>query len=710
MSGRIRGMAMNSRRDFLRDELELLSSMRFAISLLCLLAIASVIGTVISQGQPYPNYVNQFGPFWAEIFRALGLFNVYGAWWFLLILGFLVVSTSLCVIRNTPRIVTDIRSWKDHVRERSLHAFHHKAEFGTDQARTDVARRLSQHIGHQGFRLVIREHEGATLIAARAGMANKLGYVLAHVAIVVICLGGLLDSNLIIRLQMALLGKSPVMDNPLIDSIGPEHRLSLANPTFRGNAFVPEGGEVSTAILDVNDGSLIQDLPFSIQLKKFRVEYYSTGMPRLFASDIVVIDHATGKRIPAIVKVNQPLVYRGISIYQSGFDDGGSKLKVTAFPMQGSGGATFGLNGEVGTAVRPSQALHAPYTVEFTDFRPINVENIANAQAKPGSGALPRNSLPAALNRQLGSGARPGEAKDLRNIGPSFQYKVRDVSGQANEYKNYMLPVQLDGESVFLSGMRDTPDGPFHYLRIPAGADGTVNQWMMLRAALFNPEFRAEAASRFARAAMPNESPTQTQDQLMQSAARTLAIFAGVASDQAGNGSPGGFQAVAEFVAHTLPQAAQDKAAELMVRVLEGTAWQLWQIARAQAGQPPAAVTPENSRFVRSALNALSDNFYYGAPVYLRLDAFHQVQASVFQLTRSPGKVIVYVGSVLLVLGIFSMFYVRQRRLWVWIKDRDSGSTVLMAMSTTRRTLDFEREFNRLRGRFPALLASSSQG
>jgi cytochrome c biogenesis protein len=51
-----------------RRSVELLSSMRFAIALLTLICIASVIGTVVKQHEPAVNYVNQFGPFWAELF------------------------------------------------------------------------------------------------------------------------------------------------------------------------------------------------------------------------------------------------------------------------------------------------------------------------------------------------------------------------------------------------------------------------------------------------------------------------------------------------------------------------------------------------------------------------------------------------------------------------------------------------------------------
>src|SRR5687767_5263296 len=83
----------------MRGVLELVSSMRFAISLLTVICIASVIGTVLKQHEPLTNYINQFGPFWAELFMAIRLNTVYSAWWFLLILAFLVVSTSLCIAR-----------------------------------------------------------------------------------------------------------------------------------------------------------------------------------------------------------------------------------------------------------------------------------------------------------------------------------------------------------------------------------------------------------------------------------------------------------------------------------------------------------------------------------------------------------------------------------------------------------------------------------
>ena len=94
------GMTVNWGSRTWRASVELLSSMRFSISLLTVICIASVIGTVLKQQEPLGNYVNQFGPFWAKVFSLVSLNTVYSAWWFLLILAFLVVSTSLCNSRT----------------------------------------------------------------------------------------------------------------------------------------------------------------------------------------------------------------------------------------------------------------------------------------------------------------------------------------------------------------------------------------------------------------------------------------------------------------------------------------------------------------------------------------------------------------------------------------------------------------------------------
>jgi cytochrome c biogenesis protein len=74
------------------------------------------------------------------------------------------------------------------------------------------------------------------------------------------------------------------------------------------------------------------------------------------------------------------------------------------------------------------------------------------------------------------------------------------------------------------------------------------------------------------------------------------------------------------------------------------------------------------------------------------------VQASVFQVTRSPGHYIVYLGCALLILGVFAMLYVRERRVWVWLgHGQEGGSRATMALSSNRKTLDTDREFAQLK-------------
>jgi cytochrome c biogenesis protein len=701
MSVTTSGIEVKSGQRPMRRAIELLSSMRFAIALLVVLSIASIIGTVLTQDDPYPNYVNQFGPFWADIFRSLSLYTVYSAWWFMLILGFLMVSVSLCVIRNAPKMIADIKSWKDKVRESSLRAFHHKGEFAVSGTRAEASATLSKLSGRLGYKFVTRESDGATLIAAKRGALTKLGYISAHLAIVIICLGGLLDSNLPIKLQMWMFNKTPINSNSVINDIPAEHRLSQSNPTFRGYAWVPEGEHVSTAILNQPNGSLIQDLPFSIQLNKFIVDYYSTGMPKLFASDIVLIDHKTGEKIPARVEVNKPFEYDGVSIYQSSFQDGGSQMQMTAYPMTGTSAKTAPFGGTIGNSAPLGNAVPGAdgQTIEFADFRAINVENISNGSGANDVRGVAHQTLKEAFDERLGSGAKTSKPLDLHNVGPSVQYKVRGKDGQAREYNNYMLPVDVSGEKMFLAGMRVNPDDPFRYLRIPADQGGTVKEWMNLRAILENPAMRAAAAHRFAQRSVPSSNP-ELQQHLEESALRVLTLFAAGDSSvgmMQGGQNIGGFQAIAAFIDRSVPKGEQEKAASLLLRMLEGSTWDLWQLAREQAGEPDATPSADTSLFIQSSINALSDSFLYGSPVYLQLDSFKQVQASVFQLTRAPGKKVVYLGSLLLVLGIFSMFYVRERRLWFWIKDTDHGTNVVMAMSSARKTFDFDKEFAQTR-------------
>ncbi|MDO5086997.1 MAG: cytochrome c biogenesis protein ResB [Comamonadaceae bacterium] len=680
-----------------RQAVELLSSMRFAIALLTVICIASVIGTVLRQHEPAANYVNQFGPFWAEVFLALKLNAVYSAWWFLLILGFLVISTSLCIARHTPKILADFKTFKEDIRVQSLRAFHHKAEAALTASPAAEAQRMGQALAASGWKVRLQERhtpEGTGwMVAAKAGAANKLGYLAAHGAIVLVCLGGLLDGDLIVRAQTWLGGKSVYRGGGLVADVPAAHRLPATNPTFRGNLMVSEGTASDTAILSQSDGVLLQELPFTVELKKFIVEYYSTGMPKLFASDIVIHDKASGEKHETRVEVNHPARYKGISIYQSSFDDGGSRLSLAAVPLR-AGIEPFTLDGVVGGSSQITLGGEA-LTVEYSGLRVINVENMGeDGQAVD----VRKVNLRQALDQRLGAADKTVTRRELRNVGPSISYKLRDAAGQAREYNNYMLPVDMgDGAPpVLLLGVRDTPAEPFRYLRVPADENGTLQGFVQLHAALHDPEQRARAVRRYV-ARNVDSGRADLQAQLTESATRTLGLFAGAEAIR--GATPGGLQAMADFLEHAVPEAEREQAAQVLLRLLNGALFELNQLAREAHGHKPLPQDEASARLMQQMTVALSDLGLYPAPIVLMLQDFTHVQASVFQVARAPGQTVVYLGCLLLIVGIFAMLYVRERRLWIWLSPSTDGARATMALSTNRKTLDAGREFDQLKAR-----------
>ncbi len=722
------GMKVNLGSRTLRASVELLSSMRFSISLLTVICIASVIGTVLKQGEPLGNYVNQFGPFWAQVFTLVSLNTVYSAWWFLLILAFLVVSTSLCIARNAPKIFAEFSQLKEDVREQSLKAFGHRAQAALSEAPEAAARRIGQTLVQSGWKVKLQERKSGWMVAAKKGSANKLGYIAAHSAIVLVCIGGLLDGDMMVRMQMWLGNKSVYTGGGLIADVPAQHRLAENNPTFRANLMVAENTQSSTAILNQPGGVLLQELPFSVELKKFVVEFYSTGMPKLFASDIIIHDKVTGEKIPARVEVNHPASYKGIEIFQSSFDDGGSSVMLKAIPMAATT-KPFEIEGTIGgsSTLTSGEGKGAEkLTLEYTKLRLINVENFAGAGAQ-GSGADVRKvDLQQAIDTRLGAANKTTDSKQRRNVGPSIGYKLRDAAGQAREFSNYMLPVKMDDNpdspSLFLMGVRENEVDAFQYLRIPADPETSMDTFVRLRTALADPAQRDLAVQRYARLATGTDRPELTR-QLAQSASRALALFAGTEVTPATKGKPpvAGLQAISDFMEANVPEAERNRAGDVLIRILNGTLFELTALTREQAKLPPLPQDGKTQAFMAQMVLTLSDAPHYPAPMAFQLKDFKQVQASVFQVARAPGKKIVYLGCAFLILGVFGMLYVRERRIWVWlapsaftpanhsddaaarteaeplVSESAPASQATMALSTNRKTMDGDKEFEMLK-------------
>ena len=223
---------------------------------------------------------------------------------------------------------------------------------------------------------------------------------------------------------------------------------------------------------------------------------------------------------------------------------------------------------------------------------------------------------------------------------------------------------------------------------------------MSLRGALIDAASREAAVRRYVAKAVDPAKPELAR-QLSDSASRMLALFAGA---EAVNGSKavGGLQAVSDFLETNVPQAERSRAGEVLIRILNGVLFELAQLSRERAGLAPLEPGDKTQAWMTQAVLSLGDAFVYPAPMVFQLDSFDQVQASVFQVARAPGKNVVYLGCALLILGVFAMLYIRERRLWVWlaaVPGDSAQASASMALSSNRKTLDADHEFAQLKAR-----------
>lgn len=635
------------------------SSMRFAVALLSLLGIASVIGTVLQQNQPQTDYLVKFGPFWAQIFGFLGLYDVYASVWFVVIMMFLVVSTGLCLIRNVPPFWREMQSFREKVREKSLAAMRHSVLMDVKIA-PEVAKRYLEVQGFKGK--IINREDGSVLIAAKKGTMNKWGYIFAHLALIVICLGGLTDSNLLLKLGM-LAGRI-VPDNRAVyaKDFKPESVLGAGNLSFRGNVNISEGQSADVVFLNADNGMLVQDLPFEVRLKKFHIDFYNTGMPRDFASDIEVTDKATGEKLERTIRVNHPLTLHGITIYQASFADGGSDLTFKAWNLGDASRKPAALKA---TSMRqfPLDIGRHKYRLEFDQFTSMNVEDMSE-------GGEREKSLNAALNDVR---AVSQEGKKYTNIGPSIVYRIRDAAGQAVEYKNYMLPILQDKDYFWLTGTRSGLQQQYRWLRIPLDKQLKADTFMALREFLKDGKARKRLISDAVK-----DAPAEIREQFMLAAENTLNIFA-----------QKGYLGLDEFITAKIPKEQQEKMQGYFYEMLYGVMNAALDETIRRYGLPEWRQDEARNRFLLHSMDAYTGLTEYPAPMLLQLDGFSEVRSSGLQMTRSPGAVLVYFGSVLLVLGTVFMFYIREKRAWLLFSD----GKIRFAMSSARSERDVQKEF-----------------
>jgi len=650
--------------------LDFLGSMNLAITVLVIIAIASIIGTVLQQNRAYNDYIIEFGPFWHEFFKTINLYDVYGAGWFVFLLLFLLTSTSVCIYRNAPTMLREMRNFRLNSKLKIIRAIENAQSWDLDGNIDEIKKQIPLLLHANGFRTRSKQHDDRFVISAMRGQWNRLGYILAHVGMVVVPLGFILDGSFDLQLR-EWAGKSHIYtESGFVQEMPKESLLAPGDLwSFRGDISIPEGQRSNFIFLRIRDGSMVQYLPFGIELKDFRVEHYDSGQPKSFESDLIIHDQERKKEFAQTIAVNHPLTYRGYTIYQASFGDGGSKLKMKVWPFNDYKLRTSEIEGVI-RGQRVLSTGEGNMTVEFIDFKKYNVE-------------------PAPENDPL--------KRKFMNIGSSVVFKVRDKTGAAREYVNYMSPVDTNGRPMFISGMRGSPAESYRYLHIPADDRGGMDRFMKFHAMLNDANrMQALAVTTVDNLFKGAKEAEQYKQNIIKTMGDLLDLF-----------NTGGFEAIAQHVQSANVSAEQrGKMGEAYMKVLNTILQAAYtELLRDEGIDVKEGPNAQQEQFYTDAVDALRQVPLYGSPFYLQLTDFTQVESSGLSVAKLPGKNVFYLGSIMVIIGVFLLFYLSHQRVWAVIyQDENGRHKLLFAGSGNRNAADFNVQFAGLKEKLQRLL------
>lgn len=260
-----------------------LTSMRTALFLLFLLALAAIPGSMVPQRSVSPIRVLDFkaaNPGLDKWFEPLGLYNVYSSPWFSAVYILLFVSLIGCILPRIAVYLRAVRTPPPRLPKRMNRLPGYALVAGADESSLDAAESwLKRH----RFR-VLREaatDEGPAGLRAERGYLREAGNLAFHLALVFVLIG-VAWSNLF---------------------------------GFRGTAVIVEGQAFSNTITQYDDfsaGALVntdQLTAFTLQLNKFTAKFeegpVQTGAAREFRADVDLT--VGGETNPGVIEVNHPL-------------------------------------------------------------------------------------------------------------------------------------------------------------------------------------------------------------------------------------------------------------------------------------------------------------------------------------------------------------------------------------------------------------------
>ncbi len=258
------------------------SSVKLAIFTLSFIAITSIIGTVIPQGEPHAFYVKNYGPQVAQFFKVLDIPDMYYSWWFTGLLGLLCANLIICSFDRFPAVWKIINADNLSTSPSKLEKMRESSSW-TALRSTVEKLNITDLLQSSGWKAELRKIETGELFFSQKAAWSRTGVYIVHTSILVIFIGA------------------------IVGHFG----------GFKGNIMIPETRS-STKIFS-SGTSLPLELGFEIRCDSFAIEYYDNGMVKEYKSLLTVLEN--GKEVlQKYIEVNKPLTYKGITFYQSSYE------------------------------------------------------------------------------------------------------------------------------------------------------------------------------------------------------------------------------------------------------------------------------------------------------------------------------------------------------------------------------------------------------
>lgn len=276
-------------------------SLKLTLSLLIGLALTSIIGTIVMQG-PSREYLATLGDTKIRIYSALGFFDMYHSWWFILLLYLLTLNLICCSIKRLPRVWKIVFEPVLVMDERFEKTLSNTQEFKMPGGKEQLKEKLASFLKAEFAPPTITEKDGEYHLFAEKNRLCRLGVYVVHFSIIIVFIGALLGSFF----------------------------------GYKGYVTIPEGSSINQ--VQTRTGKMV-DLGYAVRCEKFSVSFYDTGAPKEFKSILTVLEN--GKPVPGYQNVptivNEPLTYKGITFYQSSYgqSDEGALYHLTVRDRKG---------------------------------------------------------------------------------------------------------------------------------------------------------------------------------------------------------------------------------------------------------------------------------------------------------------------------------------------------------------------------------------